>query len=91
MRARVISPIFLALLVAVGILPAAAGERDQAEQSLRQTATTSLPDLSWAPKVTPTWQLAACKADGAACTADADCCSGACKPIAEGRACVSNK
>lgn len=90
MRVRVISLSFLALLI--WILPAAACERsEQAEQSTQRMVTAFLPEHGWAAKFTPTWQLAACKAAGAPCTADADCCSGACKPIAEGRACVSNK
>jgi hypothetical protein len=91
MRARVISPIFLALLVGVVALPAAACERELAEQSPHSTVTAFTPEHSAATKSTPGWRLAACKPNGATCTADADCCSGACKPIAEGRACVPNK
>jgi len=91
MRARVISPIFLALLVGVFALPAAACERELAQQSPHSTVSAFFPEQGTATKSTPLWQLAACKPNGATCTADADCCSGACKPIAEGRACVANK
>jgi len=91
MRARVISPIFLALLVGVATLPAGACERELAEQSPHNTVSAFLPEQGAATKSTPLWQFAACKPNGATCTADADCCNGACKPIAEGRACVPNK
>ena len=89
MRMRAVSPIFLALLVGVAALPAAACERELAEQSSHRTVVAFLPEHGWATKSTPLRQLVACKAAGAPCTADADCCSGACKPIAEGRSCVS--
>jgi hypothetical protein len=88
MMARVISLIFLALLVGVGALPAAACERELVEQAPHSTVTGLLPEHDGAINSTPLWRLAACKPNGATCTADADCCSGACKPIAEGRACV---
>ena len=88
MRARVISPIFLALLVGVFALPAAACERELVEQFPNSTVTAFLPERGAPAKSTPLWQLAACKPNGATCTADAECCSGACKPIAEGRACI---
>lgn len=85
--ARVISPTFLALLV-VAALPTAACERELAEQPLRSAVTGSLPEHGGATNFTSLWRLAACRPNGATCTADTDCCSGACKPIAEGRACV---
>jgi hypothetical protein len=88
MRARVISPIYFALLLGVAALPAAACERELAEQSPHSTVTGLSPEHGGAINSTPLWQLAACKPNGATCTADAECCSGACKPIAEGRACV---
>ena len=89
MRAQVISPIFLALLVSTAALPALACEGELAEQSPHSTVTSLWPEHGGAINYTPLWQLAACKPNGATCTADAECCSGACKPIAEGRACVS--
>jgi len=88
MRMRAVSPIFLALLVGFAALPAAACEHELAEQSPHSTVTAFMPEHGGAAKSTPLWQLVACKPNGATCTADADCCSGACKPIAEGRACV---
>ena len=54
------------------------------------TAVTAfLTEHGRAASSTPLPQLVACKADGSACAADAECCSGVCKPIGEGRACVS--
>ena len=87
MRAQVVSPM-LALLVGIAVLPAVACERELAEQSWHSTVIGFLPEHGGVTNSTPVWRLAACKPDGATCTADADCCSGACKPIAEGRACV---
>jgi len=88
MRMQVISPILLVLLVGGAALPAAACERKLSEQSPHSTVTAFAPEHGGASESMPLWQLAACKPNGATCTADADCCSGACKPIAEGRACV---
>jgi len=79
-----------ALLGGVAGLPAPAFDA-QAQLSLRPTATAFLAGHEWAATATPLRQLAACQPDGASCKVDADCCSNACKPIAEGRACVSNK
>ena len=88
MRLHVVSPMLLILLVGIAVLPAAAGELQQKAASHR-TATAFLTQHASAAASTPLTQLVACKADGSACAADAECCSGACKPIGEGRACVS--
>jgi hypothetical protein len=85
MRARVISPIFLVLLIGVAALPAGASEHELAGQAAHSTVTGLLPG---ATKFTPLWQLAACKPNGETCSADPECCSGACKTIGEARACV---
>jgi len=89
MRMRAVSPFFLALLVGIAALPAAACELQQAEHFSPRTATAFLAQHDPAVKFTPLRQLVACKPEGGTCTSDADCCSGACKPLAEGRACVS--
>ena len=78
---------FFAILIGIATLPAAACELAQAVAS-HPTVTALLAEHGRANASTPLRRLVACKADGAACTADADCCSGACKPIGEGRACV---
>jgi hypothetical protein len=96
---RVISSIFSALLAATAALPATAGERDgivallappcepeQARQASGSTTAAFLAEHGWA--LAPSRPLANCKPDGAPCSADADCCSGVCKPAAEGRVCV---
>lgn len=101
MGMRVISAIFLALLVGVGGspavacelvgivgLPAVACELEQAQWAWHRTDTAFLTEHDGAVRSTPRRQLVDCKADGAPCSADTDCCSGSCKPAAEGRACV---
>ena len=74
---RAVAPIFLALLAGIAALPAAACEREQAQQSSHSTVTAFLAQHTWAAKSIPIQRLVACKADGAPCAADADCCSGA--------------
>jgi hypothetical protein len=89
MRMHAVLPMLFALLIGVAILPAAARELEQKAASHGTvTAFLSQPGRA-APSVFP--RPVACKADGSACAADAECCSGACKPIGEGRSCVSNK
>ena len=75
MRMQAISPIFLAFLIGFAALPAAARERELAEQSPHSTVTAFSPEHGAATKSTPVWRLAACKPNGATCTADAECCS----------------
>jgi hypothetical protein len=89
MRTHSVLPMFLALLVGIAVLPAAAFEHKQNAASHR-TVTAFLTQHGGAtPSTHP--RSVACKADGSACVADTECCSGACKPIGEGRSCVSNK
>ena len=88
MRLHGVSPMLLILLVGIAVLPAAACELEQKAASHR-TVTAFLTQHASAAASTPLTRLVACKADGSACAADAECCSGACKPIGEGRACVS--
>ena len=77
-----------ALLIGIGASPIAACELEQKAASHR-TVTAFLTEHGRAATSTPLPELVACKADGSACVADAECCSGVCKPIGEGRACVS--
>ena len=82
MRIHFVPPMFsFALLIGIAALPATAASH--------RTVTAFLTEHGRAATSTPLPQLVACKADGSACAADAECCSGACKPIGEGRACVS--
>jgi len=89
MRMHAVFPLFLALLVGIAVLPAAACELEQKATS-HHTVTAFLTQRGRATAPTLARPVA-CKADGSACAADAECCSGACKPIGEGRSCVSNK
>jgi hypothetical protein len=79
---------FFAILIGIATLPAAACELEQVAAS-HPTVIAFLAERSRANASTPLRQLVACKADGAACAADAECCSGACMPIGEGLACVA--
>ena len=88
MRLHGVSPMLVILFVGIAVLPAAACELEQKAASHR-TVTAFLTQHASAAASTPLTRLVACKADGSACAADAECCSGACKPIGEGRACVS--
>jgi hypothetical protein len=87
MRMQAILAMFVALWVGIAVLPAAACELEQKAASHR-TVTAFLTQHGRATASTLPRSVA-CKADGSACAADAECCSGACKPIGEGRACVS--
>jgi hypothetical protein len=88
MRLRAVSLMLFTLLVGIAVLPAAACDLEQKAASNR-TVTAFLTQRASAAASTPLPRLVACQADGSACAADAECCSGACKPIGEGRACVS--
>jgi hypothetical protein len=89
MRICALLATFFAILIGIAILPAAACELEQAAAASHPTVIAFLAEHNRANASTPLRQLVACKADGAACAADAECCSGACKPIGEGRACVA--
>jgi hypothetical protein len=88
MRACIIS-LTMGAFIGVAALPAVACELHQAEQASDRTVTAFLPEHSPAAQSVQDRQLAACGAEGGPCTTDNDCCSGACKPIVEGRACAS--
>jgi hypothetical protein len=88
MRICALLAAFFAILIGIPTLPAAACELEQAAAS-HPTVIAFLAEHGRATASTPLPRLVACKADGAACAADAECCSGACKPIGEGRACVA--
>jgi hypothetical protein len=88
MRLYAILPIFFALLIGSATLPANGCELEQTAASHR-VVTAFLTEHSRAAISTQLPRLIACKADGSACKADDECCSGVCKPIGEGRACVS--
>jgi hypothetical protein len=88
MRMCAFVPTFFAIFIGIATLPAAACELKRAT-ALHPTVMAFLAGHSRATASTPLPRLVACKADGAACAADAECCSGACKPIGEGRACVA--
>lgn len=83
---RAIAPAVMALLLGFAAMPAAAC--DEQQQVSNRTVLAFLSSRGVPAQSVPGRQLAACKEDGATCKADADCCSGACKPIAEGLACV---
>jgi hypothetical protein len=86
--ARQLAKVSFALLIGIAASPVTACELEQKAASHR-TVTAFLTEHGRAATSTPLPQLVACKADGSACAADAECCSGACKPIGEGRACVA--
>jgi hypothetical protein len=88
MRVQMVS-LVMGLCTGVAVLPAVACELHQAQQASGRTVTAFLPEHGLPAQSLQGRQLAACKPDGQPCTADGDCCSGSCKPIAEGRACVS--
>jgi hypothetical protein len=89
MRMHAVPPMLsFALLIGIAVSPVTACELEQKATSHR-TVTAFLTEHGRAATSTPLPQLVACKADGSACAADAECCSGACKPIGEGRACVA--
>jgi hypothetical protein len=85
MRLYAVLPIFFALLIGSAALPACACELEQTAASHR-TVTAFLTEHSRAAISTQLPRLIACKGDGSACTANDEC---VCKPIGEGRACVS--
>ena len=88
MRVRIIS-LIVGAFVGVAALPAVGCELHQAQQKSDRTVTALLAEHGRSAQSVQDRQLAACKPDGGPCTTDSDCCSGSCKPIAEGRACVS--
>jgi hypothetical protein len=89
MRMHAVLPMLsFGLSIGIATLPATACELEQKAAS-HHTVTAFLSKQSRTATSTPLPQLAACKADGSACAEDAECCSGVCKPIGEGRACVS--
>jgi hypothetical protein len=87
MRMRIVSSIFLALFVGVTALQAVAGETDPAQRASHRTVAAFLAGHDWV-RSAPSRHLVACKPDGAPCSTDTDCCSGVCKSLAEGHACV---
>ena len=88
MHTHAVLPIFFAVLIGSATLSASACELEQTAASHRMV-TAFLTEHSRAAISTQLPRLIACKADGSACKADDECCSGVCKPIGEGRACVS--
>ena len=86
MRMHAVLPMLFALLIGIAVLPAAACELEQKAASHLTVTAFLTQDSRAVPSAFP--RPVACKADGSACAADAECCSGACKPIAEGRACI---
>jgi len=89
MRMNAVLPVLsFALLIGIAASPVIACELEQ-KAAAHRTVTALLTEHGQAANSTPLPQLVACKADGSACAADAECCSGACKPIGEGRACVA--
>ena len=81
------SMLSFALLIGIAASPVAARELEQ--KASYRTVTAFLTEHGRAATSTPRPQLVACKAEGSACAADAECCSSVCKPVGEGRACVS--
>jgi hypothetical protein len=99
MRVQTMLGILSALLAGTAALPAGACELDgiaavlavtcepeRAPLASHRTTAALLAEHGWA--VAPNEELVDCKPEGAPCSADSDCCSGACKPAAEGRVCV---
>jgi hypothetical protein len=87
MRVGAIASFALGLLLGVAAAPAIACELHNTEAA----ATTSVVALLSGQPVNRSLagvEPAACKADGAVCTDDSECCSGQCKQGAEGRACM---
>jgi hypothetical protein len=86
---RAMAPAFVALVLGFAALPAAACDQDQ--QVSNRSVLAFLSGRGVPAQSLPGRQLAACKEDGSTCKSDSDCCSGACKPIAEGLACVPKR
>ena len=81
MRMHAVLPMFFALLIGIAVLPAAAYELEQKAASHR-TVTAFLTQHGRAtPSTFP--RPVACKADGSACAADAECCSGGASRLAK--------
>lgn len=87
MRVGAIAAVVLAVLLGYAAAPAAACELQNTEASARSSVVAFLNGQPTNRSV-PGVELAACKAEGAPCTDDSECCSGQCKPSAEGRACL---
>jgi hypothetical protein len=79
-------PVIAAFGFGLAAVPALAC--DQHQQVSNQTVLAFLSGHSVPAQSVPGRQLAACKEDGSTCKADEDCCSGACKPAGEARACI---
>jgi hypothetical protein len=89
MRIHAVLPMLsFGLSIGTATLPAIACELEQKAASHR-TVMAFLTGHYREATSTPVPRLVACKADGSPCAEDAECCSGACKPIGEGRACVA--
>lgn len=87
---RTVAPILLALFVNVSALPAAADELDQAARASNQSVMAFLAEHGVTSRAMSAPQLAACKEEGAQCSADADCCRGVCKHAGDaGHICVA--
>ncbi len=87
MRIRIMSPI-LGLAIGLAALPVVACELHQSHAAGRSTVTAFLANQGMAATPVERLQRAACQADGAACKLNSDCCSGSCRPMAEGVACA---
>lgn len=89
MRMHAVLPMLsFALLIGIAARPVTAYELEP-KAAPHRTVMAFLTEHGRTANSTPLPQLVACKADGSACAADAECCSGVCKPIGEGRACVA--
>ena len=82
---RIISPV-VTLGFGLAIIPANAC--DQLKQASNEAVIAFLSGHSVPAQSVTERQLAACKENQSPCKADSDCCSGACKDVAEGQACV---
>ncbi len=87
MRMRIISPV-LGVAIALATLPAVACELHQSHAADRSMVTAFLANQGAAATPLQSVQPAACQADGASCKVNSDCCSGSCRPMAEGLACA---
>ena len=87
---RTMTVVLLAVFVGGAALPAAAGGLCPARQASNASVMAFLSEHGPAGGAASKLQLAACKAEGAKCSTDADCCSGECRHAGDaGHICVT--
>ena len=87
---RTMIVVLLALFVGGAALPTTAGELCPSTQASKVSVMAFLSEHGLRVRGASNLRLAACKAEGAKCDADADCCSGECRHAGDaGHICVT--